>query len=62
MGTSEGSSDKARSVFAGDIAELLIYNRALDRDARLHAENYLRLKFFGAAGPTVATKKSTSSE
>ena len=53
MGTSDGSNHANRSVFAGDIAEILLYNRALDRDSRHHAENYLRLKYFGSSGPTV---------
>jgi hypothetical protein len=62
MGTSDGSNDRGRSRFAGDLAELLIYNRALDRDSRVHAEDYLRLKFFGAAGPAIAAGKMTGEE
>ena len=53
MGTSEGTNDSKRSVFAGEVAEILIYNCALDRDTRHHAENFLRLKHFGSTGPTV---------
>jgi hypothetical protein len=53
MGTSDGNSNSNRSVFAGEVAEILIYNRALDPDTRHHAENYLRWKYFNATGPTV---------
>jgi serine/threonine protein kinase len=53
MGTSEGTTSKNRSEFAGDVAEILIYNRALDSETRHFAENYLRLKYFGSTGPTV---------
>ena len=57
MGTSEGTNDKSRSMLAGEIAEVLIYNRALDRGTRHHAENFLRLKHFGSTGPTVTANK-----
>ncbi len=57
MGTSDGSNGKSRSMFAGEISEVLIYNRALDRDARHHAENFLRLKHFGSTGPTVTARR-----
>ena len=57
MGTSEGSGEKARSMFAGEIAEVLIYNCALDRETRHHAENFLRLKHFGSAAATVTANK-----
>ena len=53
MGTSDGSNAKVRSLLAADVAEVLIYNRALDRDSRHAAENYLRRKYFGSNGPTV---------
>jgi hypothetical protein len=53
IGTSDGSSNAVRSILAGEIAELLIYNRALDRETRHQAENYLRRKYFGPAGPAV---------
>lgn len=56
MGTSDAIANPARSVFSGDIAEVLIYNRALDRDTRHHAENYLRLRYFGSSGPTITAK------
>jgi hypothetical protein len=53
MGTSDGTTSKNRSEFAGDVAEILIYNRALQSEVRHSAENYLRLKYFGSNGPTV---------
>jgi serine/threonine protein kinase len=55
MGTSDGSNTRERSMLAADVAEILIYNRALDRNARYAAENYLRNRFFGSAGPTVTS-------
>ncbi len=57
MGTSDGTNEKGRSVFAGEVAEILIYNRALDRETRHHAENFLRLKHFGSTGPTVTANQ-----
>jgi hypothetical protein len=57
MGTSDGTNEKGRSVFAGEVAEILIYNRALDRGTRHHAENFLRLKHFGSTGPTVTANQ-----
>ncbi len=53
MGTSDGSNNKERSLLAADVAEILIYNCALDRENRHAAENYLRSKYFGSTGPTV---------
>jgi hypothetical protein len=55
MGTSEGSNNRERSMLAADVAEILIYNRALDRDTRLAAENYLRNRFFGSASSAVTS-------
>lgn len=52
MGTADNGGTE-RIAFAGDVAEVLIYDRALDREERHHAENYLRLKHFGSSGPTV---------
>ena len=57
MGTSDGANGKSRSMFAGEISEVLIYNRALDRDTRHHAEDFLRLKHFGSTGPTVTARR-----
>ena len=57
MGTSDGANGKGRSMFAGEVSEVLIYNRALDRDSRHHAEDFLRLKHFGSTGPTVTAKR-----
>jgi serine/threonine protein kinase len=53
MGTSDGTASGVRSMLGADIAEILIYNRALDRESRHMAENYLRQKYFGSTGPTV---------
>jgi serine/threonine protein kinase len=53
MGASDGSATKDRSVFGGEIAEVLIYDKALAPSALSEAENYLRQKYFGATGPTV---------
>ncbi|HWB04869.1 MAG TPA: serine/threonine-protein kinase [Verrucomicrobiales bacterium] len=52
-GTSDGTTARNRSQFAGDVAEILIYNRALSDESRLHAEGYLRAKYFGYSGPAV---------
>ena len=57
MGTSDGTNEKGRSLFAGEVAEILIYNRALDRETRRHAESFLRLKHFGSTGPTVTANE-----
>jgi tRNA A-37 threonylcarbamoyl transferase component Bud32 len=53
MGSSDGSSNTARSLFEGQIAEVLVYDKTLDAAAQGEAENYLRQKYFGTAGPTV---------
>ena len=52
MGTSDGANNQ-RSLLAADVAEILVYNRALDQHTRHAAENYLRGKYFGSTGPTV---------
>ena len=56
IGTSDGTSAKDRSLLSADIAEILVYNRVLERDTRHVAENYLRKKYFGSTGPTVTAR------
>lgn len=58
MGTSDGSDGQGRSVLAADVAEVLIYNRALAPETRHLAENYLRLKYFGSNRPTVTVNST----
>ena len=56
LGTSDHSSKKDVANFCGQIAEILLYNTALERDVRHHVENYLRRKHFGRNGNTVVLK------
>jgi hypothetical protein len=53
MGTSDGTTSRNRSAFAGDVAEILIYNRSIDSASLVHAETYLRTKYFGTGAPAV---------
>ena len=54
LGCAESAGMSGPNAFAGEIAEILVYNEALDRPLRLAAENYLRARHFGDNKPTVA--------